>query len=295
MKAKVKTKTSLQEFMLETIGTASPNKVRKMIKQGRVTVGGKIITRPDHEVKAGQLVELGKEKHALKLKKTRKPDKAPAIIFEDQLLIAVVKPAGRVVAGKSAPNRPTLQKDLITYLSMRDNRAVSLYSVQRLDRDVSGISIFAKSEDSLKKIKRNWQQAEKRYCALVHGSLADKDGMLAGWLERKRSHSVLHNKPKPNAEPVRTSYKNLKAFRNYSLLELRPETEEKHQMRLQLSQAGFPIVGDLKYGPNDDPFRRMALHLHFLQFIHPATWKPMKLTTPYPQEFSRLGKNTGRL
>ncbi|MEO1434639.1 MAG: RluA family pseudouridine synthase [Bacteroidota bacterium] len=295
MKAKVKQDGQLLEFMLETIGTASPNKIRKMIKQGRVTVSGKIITRPDHPVKPGQLVELGKERQAIKLKKAPKPDGAPEIVFEDKFLIAVVKPAGKLTAGKSAPNRPTLLKELSTWLSIRDNQAIRLHAVQRLDRAVSGISLFAKSEDALKKIKRNWQQAEKRYVALVHGSLADEKGVLAGWLERKRAHSVLQSKPNPNAEMVRTNYKNLKPFRNYTLIELRPETEEKHQMRLQLSQAGFPVVGDLKYGPSDDPLRRLALHLHFLEFIHPGTWKPMKLTTPYPSEFSRLGKNTGRL
>lgn len=295
MKAKVKTSGPLMDFMLATIGTASPNKVRKMIKQGRVTVNGKIITRPDHNLKVGESVELTKEKMAVKLKKTRKPDSPIDIIFEDDSIIAAVKPAGQLAAGKSSPKSPTLQFSLNTFLTIRDKQPIRTHCVQRLDRDLSGISIFAKNESILKKIKRDWDKSEKRYVALVQGSLADKEGQLTGWLERKRNHSLLLEKSKPTAVPIETGYKNLKTFRNYSLLELRPGTEEKHQMRLQLSQAGFPIVGDRKYGSTEDPFKRMALHLHYIVFTHPGTWKQMKLTTPYPSEFSRLGKNTGRL
>jgi tRNA pseudouridine32 synthase/23S rRNA pseudouridine746 synthase/23S rRNA pseudouridine1911/1915/1917 synthase len=163
-----------------------------------------------------------------------------------------------------------------------------VFIVHRLDREVSGVIVFARNEQAKFKLQENWDNADKRYLAVVHGNMPSPSGTLSSHLAETTAHVVYSTKDAQKGKLSQTAYTVLEASALYSLLEVRLLTGRKHQIRVHLSEARHPIVGDKKYGQAGDSQKRIALHAKSLAFAHPFSGKPVSFETLTPPFFEHL-------
>jgi len=215
-----------------------------------------------------------------------------AILHEDRDIIVVEKPCGLLTIGTDRDKTRTAHTILNEYVRKGDPRSRNrVYIVHRLDRETSGILVFAKSEAAKIFLQENWQDTEKRYLAIVHGSLAEKTGTISSYLAENSAFTV-YSTPDPAAGKLsHTEYTVLKEAKGLSLLEIRLLTGRKHQIRVHLSERGHPIVGDKKYGKASDGHPTLALHARSLSFTHPVSGRRLTFATGIPDFFTRLVGN----
>jgi 23S rRNA pseudouridine1911/1915/1917 synthase len=160
--------------------------------------------------------------------------------------------------------------------------------VHRLDKEVSGIVLFAKSEEIQQKIKEKWKETEKDYYALVEGKPKENEGKISNWLMETSTQKMYITQQSGDAKLAITDYKTLKKFPAHTLLEIRIETGRKNQIRVQLAGIGCPVAGDRKYG-SQDPFKRqIRLHAFHFAFHHPVSGEYLKIESPLPKGFLKL-------
>jgi len=162
--------------------------------------------------------------------------------------------------------------------------------VHRLDKDTSGIIVFAKDPKAKRFLQAKWPEFHKKYYALVHGFLPEKEGELSSYLAENIAHKVYSVMDSKKGKLARTGYRVLKESIKYSLLEIELLTGRKHQIRVHLADRGFPVAGDKKYGKKDDGIRRLALHAATLTIVHPHSKEEMTFTTKVPVYFENLIK-----
>ncbi|MCX5665517.1 MAG: RNA pseudouridine synthase, partial [Candidatus Omnitrophica bacterium] len=166
-----------------------------------------------------------------------------------------------------------------------------IFIVHRLDRDTSGIVIFAKTEAAKNRLQDQWDKTEKKYLAVVYGKLPEKSGVITSYLAENAAHVVYSTKNQSIGKLSTTIYKVLKETRDFSVLEIDLVTGRKNQIRVHFAEKGHPVVGDLKYGKKDDLHKRMALHSLSISFLHPWNGRRMLLTTKVPAYFTGLVGN----
>lgn len=215
--------------------------------------------------------------------------KRAEILYEDNHLIAVNKPAGFLVQGDNTGDE-TILEALQQYIKITYNKpgAVFLAPNHRLDRPVSGVLLFSKTSKSLARVNALFQknQVEKKYYAICEGLPAQLDGKLVNYLAKNRQKNISYitSKGKPGAKESILKYKVIKVINQKSLIEVRPLTGRPHQIRVQLAGIGVPIVGDLKYGAKTKmEDRSIALHCVSMQFIHPVKKEILKIEGEVPQ------------
>ena len=160
--------------------------------------------------------------------------------------------------------------------------------MHRLDRDTSGIVIFAKTEDAKYRLQDQWDEAEKKYLAIVYGRLPEKSGVITSYLAENSAHVVYSTKDKSIGRLSTTAYKVLKETRDYSALEIDLVTGRKNQIRVHFADIWHPVVGDRKYGKERDEHKRMALHARSISFLHPWSGRRMLLEAKIPSYFTGL-------
>jgi 23S rRNA pseudouridine1911/1915/1917 synthase len=264
----------------------SRKQVRTWLKMGSVTVNGRVVTQFDHPLRPGDKVAIRPKGFA-----------APAtdlpgglrIRHEDAALIVVEKPAGLLsIATPSEPEKTAyaILTDHVRRGSRQSRERV--WIVHRLDRETSGLMIFAKSEAAQEKLQSGWDEVEKKYFAVVEGAPGAESGTLDSHLDESDAFKVRAVKEGPQTRQARTHYRVAKKGAATTLLELTLETGRRHQIRVQLAEAGCPIVGDGRYGAETNPIRRLALHAHRLRFPHPVTGAEMRFESPLPGDLGRL-------
>ena len=185
----------------------------------------------------------------------------------------------------------TVQMVLNRYLEKGGSRCTS-HLVHRLDRDTSGLMIYAKDVMTQRSLIEGWQQlvTDRRYVALVTGEFDKKQGAIRSWLTEDKRF-ITHSSPTDNGGKYAvTHYNVLRSGNGYSLVELDLETGRKNQIRVHMSDMGHPIVGDFKYGSSDESLRRMGLHAYILAFRHPVNGKYLRFETPIPESFEKALK-----
>lgn len=235
--------------------------------------------------------------HPLSMKKFkpvpfRHRPKGLTIIYEDQDIIVVNKSCGLLTVEANYERVKTAHRILTTYIrkgSLKSRKL--LFPVHRLDRDTSGVLVFAKSFDASETLKMQWKDVKNRYIAVVHGILKEKSGTIISYLTENEKHEVYSVKDQKKGDLAKTRYKVVGETRVYSLIEIELLTGRKNQIRVHLSEKGHPLVGDTKYGKKDGPKGRLALHSQFLTFKHPRTGKDVTFQAEVPFFFKRHFKN----
>jgi len=211
------------------------------------------------------------------------------VIYEDKDIIVVEKPCGLLTMGTERDKSRTAHSILNEYVRKGDPRSRNrVYIVHRLDRDTSGILIFAKSESAKTFLQGHWDSTDKHYLTIVHGSLAEKTGTISSYLAENSAFNVYSTSDQTAGKLSHTEYTVLKETRGFTLLEIHLLTGRKHQIRVQLSESGHPVVGDRKYGKSNDQYGTLALHARSISFTHPVNGKRLTFETGIPDFFIRL-------
>lgn len=209
------------------------------------------------------------------------------IVHLDEAVVIVDKPAGLLSMGSPREKERTTHRILNEYLKAQTKSpSQQAFIVHRLDRETSGLMLFARSEGIQAMLQQNWKSVTKKYLALVEGTPAIAAGTLRDRLLEDKSLRV--RRVETGGELAITHYRVLAERGKISILELQLETGRKHQIRVQLAALGHPIVGDRKYGANTDTARRLMLHSCELSFSHPVSRAPMKFVSTPPTPMNAL-------
>jgi 23S rRNA pseudouridine1911/1915/1917 synthase len=276
----------LLEYLFAAWPEAKRKQVRTWLKSGSVEVKGRVITQFDHPLRPGDTVSIRAK--GLAAPETDLPG-GLRIRHEDADLLVVEKPAGLLsIATPTEPARTAYA--VLTDHVRRGNRQSRerVWIVHRLDRETSGLMVFAKNEGTKQTLQENWETAEKKYFAVVEGAPPGDSGRLESHLDESDSFKVRVGPPGPETREARTRYRVAKRGLATTLLELVLETGRRHQIRVQLAEAGCPIVGDKRYGARTNPIRRIALHATRLRFVHPVTGEVLRFESPLPGDLGRL-------
>jgi tRNA pseudouridine32 synthase/23S rRNA pseudouridine746 synthase/23S rRNA pseudouridine1911/1915/1917 synthase len=215
--------------------------------------------------------------------------KGLTILFEDRDILVVDKIHGLLTVSTDREKEKTAHFLLNDYVRKGNHRSRNrVFIVHRLDRETSGILIFAKSEETKNYLQDYWQEFTKTYVAVVHGKLQDREGLISSYLAENNAFRVYSTKNPDKGKFSETGYKVLKESDKYSLLEINLFTGRKHQIRVHLAEEGHPVVGDKVYGPADKEAKRLALHACSLTIIHPHTHKEMNFETKVPSYFKTM-------
>lgn len=281
---KVKSPTSLLKFLFESLQDWKRNTIKKRLKEGCIAVNEIVITQHNHELREGDVVQIHAGPQSNKPKNIQ--SSKLQILYSDHDLIAINKPAGllSVTAGKENKNHAlALLRDQLS----TPKKPVALWPVHRLDRDTSGVLLFATSKKIREEVACSWSLAQKTYFAITEGCPKQREGTINQPLRLDSDQYVMHVGKHPNAKKAITHYKVKQTTKTRSLLEVQIETGRQHQIRAHLSWLGCPIVGDERYGTKGP---RMGLHAFKLSLIHPKTKKRLTVESVVQDEFLDLLK-----
>ena len=208
------------------------------------------------------------------------------ILYEDKFIIIVNKPSNLLTISTEKEKERTLFHYVFDYLKKK-NKNNKVFIVHRLDKDTSGIVMFAKDEKIKFDLQENWDNFKRGYVAVVVGKVDKNKGTLKSYLQETKTHLTYSVKDK-NGKLAITEYEKVLENKNYTMLSLNLKTGRKNQIRVQLADMGNPIVGDKKYGKKKDPIRRMALVANYLNFIHPKTKQEIIIDIDIPNSFISL-------
>lgn len=212
-----------------------------------------------------------------------------SIIHEDRDIIVINKPVGLLTIGTDREKQKTAHFLLNDYVRKGNSKSSNrVYVVHRLDRETSGILVFAKSEQAKRFLQDNWERTEKHYLAIVHGNLKKKEATISSYLAENRALRVYSTSDPSQGRLSHTAYKVIEETKGFTMVDVNLITGRKHQIRVHFAEMGHPVVGDKKYGPDENVSKRLALHARSIIFNHPFTLKPMTFDTGVPEEFNRL-------
>jgi RluA family pseudouridine synthase len=215
------------------------------------------------------------------------------ILYEDDGLLVVDKPAGLVTVGTDNNKTNTAYYALTDYVRKGNYKSRNrIFIVHRLDQSTSGVLVFAKTPQAKLRLQTEWKDTEKKYVAVVYGQLAKKEDVISSFLAENKAFVVYSTTDKIKGRLAHTAYKVLKESRQFSLLEINLLTGRKNQIRVHMADIHHPVVGDRKYGKPKDIFRRLALHAKSISFKHPTTGKQMTFETRLPNYFNELVKDS---
>ena len=212
------------------------------------------------------------------------------ILYEDKYLIVIEKPSGLLTIGTIKERENTLYKKVSDYVK-KQHKSNKIFIVHRLDKDTSGIILFAKTEEVKRKLQRDWDKTIRKYIALVEGNVT-KNGIIKNYLGETKTLKTFITNNKNLGKLAITKYYVLKNTKEYSLLNIEILTGRKNQIRVHMESINHSIVGDKKYGSKKNPIRRLCLHANYLEFIHPITNKKIIINSNYPIIFDKLINKT---
>jgi 23S rRNA pseudouridine1911/1915/1917 synthase len=281
LKTTVNKSQTLLEFLIEQYPESPRTRIKKMLQNGTVRVNNKSVTLHSYPLKQGDTVDC-----SLRVGIVTKANLPFPVLYEDEYVIVIDKPAG--IATSSTDGSTNVQRIISEFLKDMSKGNIWTYVVHRLDKEVSGALIMAKSETAMDAIKNKWEDTEKHYFAFVEGIPENPEGTIKSWLiedNAMKMHSV--SEPSDGKLAI-THYKTIRIVNNNTLLDVKTETGRKNQIRVHLSDIGCPIVGDRKYGASTDFIRRVRLHACSISFPHPVTGKMITVESPMPKGFLSL-------
>ncbi|MFC5604554.1 RluA family pseudouridine synthase [Sporosarcina koreensis] len=283
----VNEEAELLPFLLDHMKKNSRNSIKSMLTRGQVTVNGRSVTKHNHQLLPGHKVEILANKAALNESKLT----GLSIIYEDDAIIVIDKEASLLSMAAKDKNERTAFSEVSAYVRRQDPRQ-RVFIVHRLDRDTSGILLFARSEQVKVALQDHWDEVvkERVYTALVEGNVRKDSGTIKSWLKETRTYKVYSNPTDNGGQLAITHYKKIRSNRQYSLLEVKLQTGRKNQIRVHMEEIGHPVVGDKKYGSTVNPIKRLGLHATALTIVHPVTKEIMKFESQIPSSFINKSK-----
>ncbi len=283
---KVKERGQLLEFLFLTLKDWSKKKVKQRLQGSSVAVNGKVTTQHNFILNVDDVVEVGVvQKSGSSISVSQKLE----IVYQDRDLIAINKPAGLLSVGTTHENKQHALSMLRQQLS-RGKNSVKLWPVHRLDRDTSGILLFATSKEMREAVMENWGKFEKVYLAIVEGTPKENSGTINQPLRLDEKEYRMHVGEHPHAKSAITHYKVKESSTHRSLIEVRIETGRQHQIRAHLAWLGHSVIADERYGkkPSHKNSERMGLHSMQLSIVHPKTKKLLNFEVDAPRDFYEL-------
>lgn len=279
----------LMEFLMAQMPGKSRNKIKLLLSRKQVLVDGLPISQFNHPLTSGQKVEINKG--SLESYKSVKQARDLSIVFEDAELIVIEKPAGLLSVGTDKEKRATAYSLLSNYVK-EQNPDNKIFVVHRLDRETSGLMMFAKSEEVKYHLQELWANTviERSYIAVVEGYVEKEEGVISSYLVEGKTFKMHSSQNPKSGKKATTNFKTLKRKRGYSLLKVNLETGRKNQIRVHMQDIGHSIVGDKKYGATTTPLKRLGLHAQQLSFSHPVSGKKIFFESKIPEVFLKLFK-----
>ena len=276
----------LLELLLANVNNESRTKIKATLRGRGIEVDGKTVTQFDFPLQPGMKVAVSKRKRDDLLLKSR----YVKLVYEDRYLVVVEKNIGilSMAAGHSSLNVKSVLDDYFR----KSRQRCTAHVVHRLDRDTSGLMVYAKDMETEQILEHNWHDIvyDRRYVAVVSGEVEDEGGTIANWLKDNKAY-ITYSSPVDNGGKYAvTHFHTLARTTEHSLVEYRLETGRKNQIRVHSADMGHPVCGDIKYGNGDDPLHRLCLHAYVLCFYHPVTRERMEFETPIPPAFKSLFK-----
>lgn len=278
------TEAPLLEYLIANINE-SRNKLKSTLQGRGIKINGKVVTQYDFKLKPGDKISISQHKANNSFK-----SRYVKIVYEDRWIVVIEKNIGilSMAAGHSSLNVKSVLDDYF-HKSRQKCRA---HVVHRLDRDTSGLMIYAKDIETEQILEHNWHQIvyDRRYVAVVSGEMENDEGTIANWLKDNKAYITFSSPFDNGGKYAVTHYHVLNRTTEHSLVEYRLETGRKNQIRVHSADMGHPVCGDTKYGNGDDPIHRLCLHAYMLCFTHPMTGERMDFSTPIPTTFKSMFK-----
>ena len=280
----VKEPALLMEFLLQNLKQKSRDNVKSLLRNKQVWIDGRNISQFNHPLKPGQKVLIRWSKPTEVFQ-----DESLNIVYEDDTVVVIDKQAGLLSISTDSEKRETAYSLLRTRVKLQ-NPANKIFVVHRLDRDTSGLMLFAKTIEAKEFLQKTWLTSvrERTYVAVVEGSVEQDEGEITSYLYESKAMIVYSSRNATKGELAITHYKVIKRNKLYSLLEVNLETGKKNQIRVHMQDMGHPIIGDKKYGAASNPIGRLGLHASVLSFNHPVTGAPLFFKSKTPHKFTRL-------
>lgn len=278
----VKENAPLLEYLINNVSD-SRSKLKATLQGRGIAVNGRMVTQFDYQLKAGDKIIISRHK-----KQNQFKSRYVKIVYEDRWLVVVEKNIGilSMAAGHSSLNVKSVLDDYF----LKSRQKCRAHVVHRLDRDTSGLMVYAKDIETEQILEHNWHQIvyDRRYVAVVSGEMEQNSGTIANWLKDNKAY-ITYSSPTDNGGKYAvTHFQVLNRTTEHSLVEYKLETGRKNQIRVHSADMGHPVCGDMKYGNGDDPLHRLCLHAYMLCFTHPVTGEPMEFSTPIPTAFRSL-------
>lgn len=273
--------TKLFEFLLKSMPDRKRTNVKELMKHKQVAVDDVPVTQFDTPLMPGTVIKVNLTREFRVFYNRRLK-----IVYEDDDIIVVNKGYGLLSMGNDRVKDGTAYSILKEYVKW-GNPLNKIFIVHRLDRDTSGLMMFAKSAEVKEKLQHNWNNMvlNRKYVAVVEGRVEQKSGTVKSYLAENSQHEVYSTDNPKDGKLAVTRYKVLSSSGRFSLMELELDTGRKNQIRVHMSDLGHPISGDRRYGAGASPAHRLCLHAMTLRFVHPVTGREMNFTTPVPESF----------
>ncbi len=281
----VEREDTLLSFLLANV-KESRSKVKATLQGRGIKVNGKTVTQFDYPLSPGTKVEVSKTKRNNDKLKSR----YVKIVYEDKFLVVIEKNIG--ILSMAAGHKSLNVKAVLDDYFRKTRQRCTAHVVHRLDRDTSGLMVYAKDMETEQLFEHNWHGLvyDRRYVAVVSGEMETDGGTIENWLKDNKAY-VTYSSPVDNGGKYAiTHYHVLDRTTEHSLVEYKLETGRKNQIRVHSADMGHPVCGDVKYGNGDDPCHRLCLHAYMLCFTHPVTRQQMEFQTMIPAVFRRLFK-----
>ena len=276
---------TLLNFLLNNV-KESRSKIKATLQGRGIKVNGKTVTQFDFPVAKGTKIDVSKTKRNNDKLKSR----YVKIVYEDQYLVVIEKNIG--ILSMAAGHKSLNVKAVLDDYFKKSRQRCTAHVVHRLDRDTSGLMIYAKDMETEQILEHNWHDIvfDRRYVAVLSGEMEEDEGTIENWLKDNKAYLTYSSPVDNGGKYAITHFRTLDRTTEHSLVEFKLETGRKNQIRVHSADMNHPVCGDVKYGNGDDPIHRLCLHAYMLCFYHPVTRQPMEFQTMIPAQFRHIFK-----
>lgn len=274
----------LMKFLLGAIPNKSRSDIKSLLAHRQISVDNEVITQYNHPLEIGQQVVVNWAKVLIE----KQPDGLD-IVYEDPDIIIIEKQAGLLSIATATEKEQTAYSILSNHVKKRDPKN-KIFVLHRLDRETSGVMMFAKSEKVQQLLQEAWKEAvlERTYIVVVEGAVTKEQGTITSWLTESKAFIMYSSRTPNDGQKAVTHFRLLKKNKHYSLLEVKLETGRKNQIRVHMKDIGHSVIGDKKYGATKHPIGRIGLHAQVLAFKHPITGEVVRYESEIPKSFLNL-------